>query len=97
MRIARLRQAAGDRPREGDAPDRRFISSMESEDPDWPNRLKTGFVIEYLRLRKEGHRGDDLFERMCAYATRGFPEQTTRCAAISVLVYLFEACEVFER
>ena len=76
---------------------RRFVSSMESEDPDWPDRLKTGFVNEYLRLRKEGYRGDDLFELMCAYAARGFPEQSTRCAAISVLVYLFEACEVFER
>lgn len=76
---------------------RRFISNLESEDPDWPRRLKAGFVTEYLRLRDMGHRGDDLFDAMCGYCTRGFRQQSTRVAAISVLVYFFEACEVFER
>ena len=76
---------------------RRFISTLESEDPDWPSRLKAGFVAEYVRLREEGERGDDLFDAMCAFSTRGFHQESTRVAAISVLVYLFEACEVFER
>jgi len=76
---------------------RTFVSQIESDDPDWSARLKNGFVTEYLRLRKEGHRGDELFELMSAYSTRGFDRATTQCAAISVLVYMFEACEVFER
>ena len=76
---------------------RHFVSQIESDDPDWSARLKNGFVTEYLRLRKEGHRGDELFELMSAYSTRGFDRATTQCAAISVLVYMFEACEVFER
>lgn len=76
---------------------RRFVSTLESEDPDWPHRLKAGFVTEYLRLRQEGQRGDDLFDAMCAFCTRGFRRLSTQAAAISVLVYMFEACEVFER
>ena len=76
---------------------RRFISTLESEDPDWPHRLRAGFVTEYLRLREADQRGDDLFDAMCAFSTRGFPRQSTQAAAISVLVYMFEACEVFER
>ena len=76
---------------------RRFLSTLESEDPDWPDRLRAGFVTEYLRLRKEGQRGDDLFDAMCAFSARGFPRLSTQVAAVSVLVYMFEACEVFER
>ena len=76
---------------------RQFVSEIESNDPDWSGRLKTGFLTEYLRLRKKGHRGDDLFEQMSAYSARGFHRSSTQGAAISVLVYMFEACEVFER
>ena len=76
---------------------RRFVSEMESSDPDWPARLKNGFGSEYLRLRKDGHRGDELLELMSAYSMRGFHQPWHQCAAIAVLVYMFEACEVFER
>lgn len=76
---------------------RQFVSDLDSDDPDWSRRLKHGFVTEYLQLRKAGHRGDDLFELMCAYSARGFHKPATQCAAMSVLVYMFEACEVFER
>ena len=76
---------------------RRFVSEMESSDPDWPARLKNGFGSEYLRLRADGYRGDELFDLMSAYSMRGFNQPSTRCAAVSVLVYMFEACEVFER
>lgn len=76
---------------------RRFVSEMESSDPDWPARLKNGFGSEYLRLRTDGHKGDELFELMSAYSMRGFDRPSTQCAAVSVLVYMFEACEVFER
>lgn len=76
---------------------RRFVSEMELSDPDWPARLKNGFGSQYLRLRKDGHRGDELFELMSAYSMRGFHQPLHQCAAIAVLVYMFEACEVFER
>jgi len=34
---------------------------------------------------------------MCRFAQHGFERQAKRSAGIAVLVYLFEACEVFEK
>ncbi len=74
-----------------------FVESVAQTDADFPERLKAGFLVEYYRLRHEGHRGDDLFDLMCRFAQRGFKEQTKRSAGLSVLIYLFETCEVFEK
>ena len=74
-----------------------FVESVAQTDPDFPERLKAGFLEEYYRLKREGHAGDDLFDLMCRFAQRGFREQAKQCAGLAVLVYLFEACEVFEK
>lgn len=76
---------------------RDFVESATQTDRHFPERLKTGFLVEYYRLRDEGHVGDDLFELMCGFAQRGFREASKRAASQAVLVYLFEACEVFEK
>ena len=68
-----------------------------AKDPDFPERLKAGFLEEYFGKRKEGHKGDDLFELMCAFAQRGLRKQADKTAGIAVLVYLFEICDVFEK
>ena len=71
---------------------------MESKlDPDFPGKLKAGFLEQYYSLRKEGEKDDDLFELMCGVATQGFHREVERAAGISVLVYLFEICDVFEK
>ena len=74
-----------------------FIENEAMLAPDYPDRLKSGFLSEYYRLRSEGLRGEALFADMCAFAERGLREQRDRSAAIAVLVYLFERCEVFEK
>lgn len=76
---------------------RAFIEQEAELDSDFPERLKAGFLEEYYRLRKEGHRGDDLFDLMCQFAQRGLKEQSKRSAGLAVLIYLFECCEVFEK
>ena len=76
---------------------RTYVESVAQTDSDFPERLKLGFLNEYYRLKQEGHVGDSLFELMCRFAQRGFEEQASRSAGLAVLVYLFEACEVFER
>lgn len=76
---------------------REFVESVSQIDSDFSDRLKAGFLSEYYRLKQEGHSGDDLFDIMCRFAQRGFKEQAKRSAGIAVLVYLFEACEVFEK
>jgi len=76
---------------------RAYVESVAQTDQDFPERLKSGFLEEYYRLKREGHSGDDLFDLMCGFAQRGFEEQAKRAAGLAVLTYLFEACEVFEK
>jgi len=76
---------------------RAYVERMSQIDSDFPERLKVGFLVEYHKLKKKGHSGDALFDLMCSFAQRGFNEQAKRSAGIAVLVYLFEACEVFEK
>ncbi len=77
---------------------RSFIQALSQEDPKFPDRLKSGFLEHYYKLRKEGtSSGEDLFNAMCLFARRGFRDFKIQHATETVLVYLFETCEVFER
>ncbi|QBX35124.1 HNH endonuclease [Paracoccus liaowanqingii] len=74
-----------------------YVEAEAQLDSDFPERLKAGFLEEYFGQRKEGYKGDELFELMCAFAQRGLRKQADRTAGIAVLVYLFEICDVFEK
>ena len=76
---------------------RSFIQTAAQTDKGFPERLKSGFLEEYYRLKRKGISGDELFNLMCEFAQRGFKDYVQRAAAQAVLVYLFETCEVFER
>lgn len=76
---------------------RAFINAEVKIDNDFPERLKVGFLKEYYRLRKNGYKGDELFDLMCKFSQRGFKENVKKAAGLAVLMYLFEACEVFEK
>jgi hypothetical protein len=74
-----------------------YVEAEAQLDPDFPERLKAGFLEKYYSLRKQGHKGDDLFELMCSFAQRGSSSQADRTAGLAVLIYLFEICDVFEQ
>lgn len=74
-----------------------YIEAEARLDSDFPERLKAGFLAEYYAQRKEGLKGDELFELMCSFAQRGLSKQADKTAGISVLIYLFEICDVFEK
>ena len=74
-----------------------YVEAEAQLDPDFPDKLRSGFLAEYHALRHKGHKGDELFELMCAFAVRGLKKQIDRTAGLAVLVYLFEICDVFER
>jgi hypothetical protein len=74
-----------------------YVEAEAQLDPDFPERLKAGFLEEYYARRKEGHKGDELFELMCAFAQRGLRRQADKTAGIAVLIYLFEICDLFEK
>lgn len=69
-----------------------------STDMQFGDRLKQGFVTEYQRLRNEEKlSGDDLFNALLEFASGKSTDFKRRAAGLSVLVYLFEKCEVFEK
>jgi hypothetical protein len=74
-----------------------FVEQEAKIDTDFPEKLKAGFLEEYYRLRRDGIKGDALFDLMCQFAQQGMKTQTQRSAGLAVLIYLFEACEVFEK
>lgn len=74
-----------------------FIESVTQTDEGFPDRLKSGFLEQYHSLRRDGHSGDDLFDLMCRFAQAGQRSQAGKSASLAVLVYLLEACEVFEK
>ena len=77
---------------------RSFIQELSRDDAAFPDRLISGFLEHYHKLRARGvTSGEDLFNSMCMFARRGFGDIKTETAAQAVLVYLFETCEVFER
>lgn len=74
-----------------------FVEQITAIDSDFTNRLINGFVLEYKRLHEAGIRGDELFEQLIEFSCGGSGDFKQRAAGISVLVYLFEKCEVFEK
>lgn len=83
----------------------KFVNGMARLDYSFPNRLRAGFVEEYNRLKSQNISGDALFESLRQFACSGACSNGTdnhiqfrlHAAALGVLSYLFETCEVFER
>jgi hypothetical protein len=72
-----------------------FVRAFAMTQPSFPEDLKAGFVKEYSARYAEGLRGDGLFEALREFSTSGKKEFHRQAAGLSVLVYLFEKCEVF--
>jgi len=67
-------------------------------DIEFGERLSQGFVMEYERLKNtEMMSNDDLFNGLLDFACVGATDFKQRAAGLTVLVYLFEKCEVFEK
>ncbi|MBF0155227.1 MAG: HNH endonuclease [Magnetococcales bacterium] len=81
--------------RSGDV--RCYLQNMSTFDPDFPERLKSGFFSAYHRFREQGMDDDALFEAMREFASCGSHDFKRQAAGLAVLVYLFESCEVFEK
>ncbi len=75
----------------------KYIESVAQTDPEFPERLKAGFLEEYYKNRKNNIKGAELFEIMCRFSQQGFSKQAQRSAGLAVFIHLFEACEVFEK
>lgn len=65
--------------------------------PEFPEKLKAGFLTEYQRLSTRGIKGDELFECLHKFSSGYSSDFKRKAAGLAVLSYLFEKCEVFER
>jgi hypothetical protein len=74
-----------------------FVENMVNVIPDFPERLKAGFVREYQRLRATGLKGNALLNALHEFSCSRSPDYDLQAAGLAVLYYLFEKCEVFER
>lgn len=86
-----LRAGMGTSPRVGEFFDGYY-------DPTLGDRMAQAFRREYERQRDAGLSPDDLFARLQLFAG-GVPPATParQAAALTVLAYLFEECDIFER
>ncbi|MEA5470355.1 hypothetical protein [Spirulina sp. 06S082] len=76
---------------------RKFIENFVKINPDFPEKLKSGFVREYQKLREQGFKGDQLFHKLHQFSS-GFNEDfDLQAAGLAVLCYFFEKCEIFEK
>lgn len=66
-------------------------------DPEFSERLKNGFVEKYIELKKQNLSGNEIFFDMLRFASSSSSDFSKQAAALTVLTYYFELCEVFER
>lgn len=76
---------------------RKFVEAQGQLDATYADGLKAGFVLEYRRLRTEGLDSDAVLDGLVLFASRGARNGHRFAAALAVVIYLFEACEIFER
>ncbi len=74
-----------------------YVEYQVKIDGMFPDRLKAGFLTQYRRLQGDGLAGDDLFDALADFASRGEPDRRYQAAGVAVLTYLFELCDVFEK
>lgn len=82
-----------------------FLQEMATKiDPQFPKRLRQGFVSEYEALRANDVTGDALFMALHDFASDGATSLSAgrderfdlKSASLAVLCHLFEVCDVFE-
>ncbi len=65
-------------------------------DPEFGERLRSGFVDKYNALFTKGLKGDILFYSLFDFASMGSTDFGQKAAGLVVLSYFFESCDVFE-
>ena len=76
-----------------------FIDGMRSVDPGLGERLSARFKAAYFSAIADDMEPDDIFDHLVSTAMENSGATTNssrQAAALAVVVYLFERCEVFE-
>jgi hypothetical protein len=74
-----------------------FMKDISNRIPDFADKVTQGFVKKYNELLSQGVAGDQLFLDLHSFASGGSEDFDIQSAGLTVLVYLFEKCEVFKK
>lgn len=74
-----------------------FVTEMDKLDKNFINRLKSFFKVKYLELKEKYEDNDEIFLELWDYIKKDTNSFIEEAAALSVLCYMFELCEVFEK
>jgi nucleoside phosphorylase len=75
----------------------KYVEHQIKLDANFSGELKAGFLAAYRRLSESDLDGDELFDRLANFACNNDHRTRYRAAALAVLTYLFEICDVFEK
>lgn len=75
----------------------KYVEHQLGIDPDFPERLKSGFSEKYMQLVNQGFVGDSLFHALWGASINKKLDPTRQTAMLAILVYLFQKCEIFEK
>ena len=74
-----------------------FVTEMDKLDKKFINKLKSFFKDKYLELKEKHDDNDEIFLELWDYIKNDSYSFSENAAALSVLCYMFELCEVFEK
>lgn len=69
----------------------------KNPDINFSGRIKSKFVEAYEALHREGLSGDEIFYSLLDFAAGNSRSMNTRTAALCVVAYFFEQCDIFEK
>lgn len=75
------------------------LQTLDNVIPGFQERVRSGFIEKYAELAFAGGNKDDIFQEMSAFTNRAnYPATTILAVAqLSVMIYYFEKCDIFER
>lgn len=76
---------------------RDFFVEIEKADEQFSDEIKRNFKGKYLELKNQDLDEDTIFYYMLEFAQSGTTKPSEEAAALAILCYLFELCEVFEK
>lgn len=74
-----------------------FVTEMDKIDKKFIINLKSFFKDKYLELKEKYDNNDEIFLELWDYIRSDSNSFSEDAAALSVLCYMFELCEVFEK
>lgn len=74
-----------------------YVKHTAKMHPRFPERLANGFKRRFESEEARGLKGDELFHSLLRFASHDSRDVRRQLAALSVLTYLFNICEVFRK